>query len=88
MSSSPRLETIRVLPKAYASVINNASTIVTAFLWAEAIKSMFAPKGVFRMAAHYGPWMTAIFATCIALVLNKFFNETGLVKETPVPLKP
>lgn len=78
---------LRQLPKAYATTINTALTVVTGFLWAEAIKSLFAPNGALEVAAQYGPWVTAAVVTFATVYIGSFLSQRGLVQETAAPLK-
>lgn len=45
-----------------------AFTLVTALAWNEAVKSLFAPGGVFGIATRWGPWAYALFITLAVFI--------------------
>lgn len=55
------------IPATFSNTIVMALTTVSALTWADAIKSLFAKKGLFESSAIWGPWLTAIAATILAI---------------------
>ena len=54
-------------PDAFANTLTTALGTVAALTWADAIKTLFAERGLFASESRYRPWYVAIFATLMAI---------------------
>lgn len=56
------------LPITFYATMTAALGTVAALTWTDAIKSLFAAKGIFATSAHIGPWIVAVLATVLAIL--------------------
>ena len=59
----------------FADSLDRALVTVTAFTWADAIKSLFAPTGPLKFLEASGPWIGAVLVTVLAVVLMAYFQQ-------------
>lgn len=58
----------------FLDTVDKSLIMVATYLWAEALKSLFTPEGLFKEVAHFGPWVVAILATFLAAVGTQFLS--------------
>lgn len=73
------------LPAAFANSITLSMTVVSGFLWAEAIKSLFAEGGPLFTKSLYAPWITAAIMTVLAVVVGRLAGYKTSPISTPLP---
>jgi hypothetical protein len=68
-------------PTAFYTTMATALTTVAALTWTDAIKTLFAPKGIFASSAKIGPWIVAVVATCLAILGGRVLYRVNIYTE-------
>jgi len=58
-----------------ADSMDRALVTITAFVWVEALKSLFIPGGVFARYAVGGPWFAALGVTISAVLFTVYLKQ-------------
>jgi hypothetical protein len=65
------------LPTIFYATMTTALGTVAALSWTDAIKSVFAPKGLVPTSATLGPWVVAILATLLAILGTRVLYQVS-----------
>lgn len=84
-------KTSETISEEFATLITNAFALMAALAWSEFVKTLFSAKGPLSKMPVGGPFLYAVLATCIALVVTATigrFKKNDCLNLCPTTAKP